>query len=262
MLNPPLRRYCDFCWKLRPGWLAPPTRYPQKQPMHRHSTLPFTVHDKEDMLPSSQSTSQSSVPQCSVENLSSSLGSLTQIQNFPSSQPENLSRCQPDTLSASQPENLSDYQSENLLDSQQELTSSQHPESLGPVTVDTDLAEKCAVRRTDSCDTLPASDISLDDCLNEQSRNEHSPCRKRLAQEVGGSTKRARLCSSNGSNSASKQNNICQLCLSGPKDAALIHGRSSHQMCCYPCAKKLRRHGRPCPACRRPIQRVTRNYIL
>lgn len=54
----------------------------------------------------------------------------------------------------------------------------------------------------------------------------------------------------------------CMLCLNAPKEASLIHGRSGHQICCYACAKKLRRRGKPCPVCRRKITKVIRNYIV
>jgi hypothetical protein len=54
----------------------------------------------------------------------------------------------------------------------------------------------------------------------------------------------------------------CIICLTGVKDASIVHGRTGHQVTCYPCAKKLRRHGQPCPVCRRPIARIVRNYVI
>ncbi|XP_070537384.1 uncharacterized protein [Ptychodera flava] len=55
---------------------------------------------------------------------------------------------------------------------------------------------------------------------------------------------------------------MCMICLTRPKAASIIHGRTGHQVCCYSCAKKLRRHGKPCPVCRRPIQLVIKNYLV
>lgn len=55
---------------------------------------------------------------------------------------------------------------------------------------------------------------------------------------------------------------LCSICLSSPKDASIIHGHTGHQVCCYKCAKRLYRRGKPCPVCRRRIQKVIRNYIL
>lgn len=54
----------------------------------------------------------------------------------------------------------------------------------------------------------------------------------------------------------------CMICLTHPKTASLIHGTTGHQVCCFSCGKRLRRRGKLCPVCRRPIQKVVRNYIL
>ena len=54
----------------------------------------------------------------------------------------------------------------------------------------------------------------------------------------------------------------CMICLSKPKSASLVHGSSGHQVCCFSCAKRLKRRGKVCPVCRRPIQKVIKNYIL
>lgn len=56
--------------------------------------------------------------------------------------------------------------------------------------------------------------------------------------------------------------NLCIICLSEPKVASLIHGTSGHQACCYQCACQLKRLRKPCPVCRRPIQKVIRNYVV
>ena len=55
---------------------------------------------------------------------------------------------------------------------------------------------------------------------------------------------------------------MCVICLTKPKEASIIHGRTGHQVCCYSCAKRLRRRGKPCPVCRRPINRVIKNYVM
>ena len=55
---------------------------------------------------------------------------------------------------------------------------------------------------------------------------------------------------------------LCTVCLSRAKEASLIHGKTGHQVCCYPCAKRLKRRGMRCPVCRKPIEKVIRNYIL
>ena len=55
---------------------------------------------------------------------------------------------------------------------------------------------------------------------------------------------------------------LCMLCLTRPKNASLVHGSTGHQVCCFKCGKRLRRRGRPCPVCRKKIQKVIKNYIV
>ncbi|XP_071835330.1 E3 ubiquitin-protein ligase Mdm2-like isoform X2 [Apostichopus japonicus] len=55
---------------------------------------------------------------------------------------------------------------------------------------------------------------------------------------------------------------LCIFCCSRPKTGSIVHGTSGHQVCCYQCAKKLQKRGKPCPACRKPIERIIRNYVL
>ena len=50
----------------------------------------------------------------------------------------------------------------------------------------------------------------------------------------------------------------CMFCYSRPKDAGLTHGRLTHQICCYPCAKKIWQQKGQCPICRRKIERITK----
>ena len=58
------------------------------------------------------------------------------------------------------------------------------------------------------------------------------------------------------------QDKLCALCCREPKNACLIHGKVSHQVCCYRCAKKLfKKKDSRCPVCRRQIEKITRNII-
>jgi hypothetical protein len=54
----------------------------------------------------------------------------------------------------------------------------------------------------------------------------------------------------------------CIICLSRPKDASVVHGRTGHQVTCLACAKKLCQYGLPCPVCRLPITSIIRNYVI
>ena len=56
--------------------------------------------------------------------------------------------------------------------------------------------------------------------------------------------------------STSTTSHLCLLCCHRTKNASLVHGRIGHQVCCYPCAKKLWRKRADCPVCRRKVERV------
>ena len=43
---------------------------------------------------------------------------------------------------------------------------------------------------------------------------------------------------------------LCNFCLTREKNAGIVHGRITHQICCYQCAKKLVKQRKPCPVCR------------
>jgi len=55
---------------------------------------------------------------------------------------------------------------------------------------------------------------------------------------------------------------LCTFCCVRPKDACFVHGKISHQVCCYPCAKKLFKRKGKCPVCRRKIEKITKNIIV
>ncbi len=58
---------------------------------------------------------------------------------------------------------------------------------------------------------------------------------------------------------------LCMLCCTNPRNASLIHGQIGHQLCCYPCAKKLWKEQARCPVCRRKIEKVVKliqNWFL
>ena len=63
-------------------------------------------------------------------------------------------------------------------------------------------------------------------------------------------------------NASADSRDKCVICSDRPKDASIIHGKTGHQVCCYVCAKKLKRRGQPCPVCRRSIGKVIKNYLV
>ena len=50
----------------------------------------------------------------------------------------------------------------------------------------------------------------------------------------------------------------CRFCFRIMDPAVLVHGKIAHQACCYPCAKRLMRERKPCPLCRRKVEKICR----
>ncbi len=61
--------------------------------------------------------------------------------------------------------------------------------------------------------------------------------------------------------STSKPELLCNFCLSREKDAGIIHGGIIHQICCYPCAKRLYKKRQQCPMCRRKIEKISKIIV-
>lgn len=59
-----------------------------------------------------------------------------------------------------------------------------------------------------------------------------------------------------GFSSSKDDSSLCLLCCTRKKDSSLVHGKIGHQVCCYPCAKKLWRRKAECPVCRRTVERI------
>lgn len=53
-----------------------------------------------------------------------------------------------------------------------------------------------------------------------------------------------------------EDSSLCLFCVTRKKNASLVHGRIGHQVCCYPCAKKLWKKKAECPVCRRTVERI------
>jgi len=57
---------------------------------------------------------------------------------------------------------------------------------------------------------------------------------------------------------ATSDSSLCIFCYTAPRNATLIHGQLGHQLCCYPCAKKLWKEHARCPVCRRKIEKIVK----
>ncbi|XP_074178403.1 protein Mdm4 isoform X2 [Rhinolophus sinicus] len=53
----------------------------------------------------------------------------------------------------------------------------------------------------------------------------------------------------------------CSLCEKRPRDGNIIHGRTSHLVTCFHCARRLKKTGASCPICKKEIQLVIRVFI-
>lgn len=54
----------------------------------------------------------------------------------------------------------------------------------------------------------------------------------------------------------------CKLCRVRPRNGNIIHGRTSHLLTCFPCARRLHKFHAPCPGCGKIIQKVIKIFIL
>ncbi|CAM9916277.1 unnamed protein product, partial [Phaeothamnion confervicola] len=54
---------------------------------------------------------------------------------------------------------------------------------------------------------------------------------------------------------------LCCVCMQNTRDAAIVHGATAHQICCFNCAMTIFLRGGDCPCCRRPIDVVVRNFL-
>ncbi|XP_038946631.1 protein Mdm4 isoform X5 [Rattus norvegicus] len=53
----------------------------------------------------------------------------------------------------------------------------------------------------------------------------------------------------------------CSLCEKRPRDGNIIHGKTSHLTTCFHCARRLKKSGASCPACKKEIQLVIKVFI-
>ena len=54
---------------------------------------------------------------------------------------------------------------------------------------------------------------------------------------------------------------LCVICLTQPRNASLVHGRTGHQVCCIGCAEKLKENKKKCPVCRKKIKLIVKNFF-
>jgi len=116
-------------------------------------------------------------------------------------------------------------------------------------------------------DSMPPSSIRppkrprLDSELStDVSDSGQSPSARRCARSAGGDVQG--VCTKLMCAASVHQEDLCVICFTNKRSASLIHGSTGHQICCFGCGKKLKLQKKPCPICRRPIQKVIKNYFL
>ncbi|XP_060085101.1 protein Mdm4-like isoform X2 [Ylistrum balloti] len=239
--NSPTQRYCSRCWKLRPDWL--PDRENEKRPSRfskrRVKAVPGEVSSSDgELLDSGVYTSCSSVtPTCSQTTT------------------EKL-----DTLEESK-----SHKQETISCPEKEISLKDSPQ-----------AKFIGMRRTFlNYRSLSNSSKEKDEILTEnfvedkiiQPNTESQASEKLSSGEtmVCGPEEKVSQQSNNSRSSMILQplpSDMCMTCLCRPKTASIIHGSTGHQVCCFKCARRLKRQRKPCPVCRRPIQKVIKNFIL
>ncbi|XP_069138880.1 protein Mdm4-like isoform X1 [Argopecten irradians] len=237
--NSPTQRYCSRCWKLRPDWL--PEREVEtrqsKYSKRRVKAVPGEVSSSDgEMLDSGVYTGYSSAtPTCSQTT------------------------------------------SEKLDDAGDSKSDKQHVLSCPEKEIslkDSPQAKYIGMRRT-FLNYRSMSNSSKDEISNEKTdeekivslQTESQPTKELSKKEMPVYGPEENISKqSNGSRSGVTlqplPSDMCMTCLCRPKTASIIHGSTGHQVCCFKCARRLKRQRKPCPVCRRPIQKVIKNFIL
>lgn len=287
-MNSPLCRYCDRCWKVRPGWL---------QGEHPPNVVPPSPATPDKATADAPSSSPSL--QGAYFNRENFRNRLNMARNRASSRLRSVSSSSRTSVSSLMKIDIMPVTEKVHLLLDKSAPASENSDSNGPTshieTLPPPSSPGCSsklasphsrrrhrissLRRDDS--GLGSSQMSasfpelLTQSPNKSSRNDAAPGPSTQCSTTS-SKQTARLHRSNLSVAASpcKSNissksvgilstaDVCVICFSKPKEASIIHGKTGHQVCCYKCAKRLRRRGKPCPVCRRPIRAVIRNFVL
>ena len=266
-LNTPIRRFCDRCYSLRNDWLLEKKSSPVRRPPHSPArrtllTSPKPVKPAVTSADSAASLSCGSGPRDKRTEL---LQDLNEVLSSPTRKNLKLHTETPGEFRVPSSPLREDW-----------FKRGSHLPRLRLPTTDS------GIDPDDSSTTLPSSQESLGHAGGSQPPSTQSPVFKkfpgpdRLPPAFGKlvdippkSPLKKVLDFTDPVKSPLKRgptgreySDICMICLSKPKEASIIHGKTGHQVCCYVCAKRLKRRGKPCPVCRRPIQKVIKNYLL
>jgi len=284
--NPPLERHCSLCWKLRPGWLPDKKSSKLAKRKSRSSSLPGEVSSSESsdvgrrqsfskqrkslslaaraVYSSDSSVDRSGKTEVIIGKDSFDSGIGTSSATQPSSQEadvniKNLSESKDQVKSWEQSSLEKECREKLGLEPLEEASACRFPPSVGP-----ESPNKLGIRRTflnyQSKDDL---------CFNVSDKNkdtEFSPIKNpcKSSKTLIGVVNQGKAAGGGDdlASTAGGSVDMCVICLCRPKTGSIIHGSTGHQVCCFRCARRLKRQRLACPVCRRPIQKVVKNFIL
>ena len=242
-VNLPLQRYCDRCWKLRAGWLPDIANVNANKQRNRSKQCQALsesdkISNNSEQMAENNKLSFEIVKSAITDSaeFDSGIGSLS--SNYPSSQ---------ETVKS------------NIFASRKDSATSEVKlaEEKNPEKGDLSLFQNS---NTNSKGSSLYHDIQATEVrhsfLNYRKSNSTS------VESLESPHKEDKHKISGGKSLTLPINDPCMICLTKPKSASLVHGSSGHQVCCFQCGKRLKRRGKVCPVCRRPIQKVIKNYIL
>ena len=232
-----MRSRCDKCYEIRPGWVVEGRRYPYRGRFRRQQRQSQSVPN------SPRPTSSSEIGSYSDHELivpspgrTFSVKSLFELAQFACNKRKLIpgyGGTKKETTSPAEQKGSGTAVNAALVISDQ-LSAS-----------DSESGSTDIINSSDEAETSSM-------VIRSKSLDPNFPQMKRLNQTShtaspakGGST---------------DTDGTCTFCWDKPKDAILVHGKSGHQVCCYPCGQKLKRNAKSCPVCRRQIEKVIVNY--
>ena len=244
-VNSPLCRYCDRCWKVRPGWLGAdpaPTLSSSPRTPERPTSGVCSGHSSPAELGAYFDRDSFRCRAARTSTHVSSMATLNKLDTMPVTEKVNL------LLDKSTPDSSDAPVADALLDSTG-CGSSQ-------------LGSPRSRRRHRVPAALRHWDLGLGTSQSSGVLSESQTANASTAAVRHPAHYKSSPCKSQASAAATEGGDACLVCFSRPKEASIIHGKTGHQVCCYGCAKRLRRKGKRCPVCRRPIEKVIKNFLL
>lgn len=217
--NKPYIRYCAKCWNIRKGWVP-------DRPKFKRKTRPTKASPLKPLLRLLASDTETDGGPVSGDRprFDSKASISSQDSGIGSQEFEILSQ---------EEESTKDIQRSSLVVNHLEL--SHGPKFSRSISLDsTNEKSSSGVSSLDSGDFGSTSDLKDFPCSPRTSDSGCFPS----------------------SESSQGTSQLCLMCCQRPKNASLIHGRLGHQVCCYPCAKKLWKKQARCPVCRRKVERI------